>query len=115
MQESLRVLRPGGDVLLVEVDRGSRLEAVRTLMERSRVPRLLRGAALPLLRTFIIGQGMDLDDFRELSAALSLVDGRVTRLDGMPGVALTARRAGANARAAVTLASVRDGDAADLA
>ncbi len=114
MQECLRVLRPGGDVLLVEVDRGSRLEAVRTLMSRSRVPRFLRGAALPLLRTFVIGQGMDLDDFRELSAALSLADGRVARLDGMPGIALTARRAGPNARAAVALAPVPDAGAVDL-
>jgi cytochrome P450/ubiquinone/menaquinone biosynthesis C-methylase UbiE len=94
LQECLRVLRPGGDLLLVEVDRGSRLEAVRTLMSRSRVPRFLRGAALPLLRTFVIGQGMDPDDFRELMAALPLVDGRVARLAGRPGVALTARRAG---------------------
>jgi cytochrome P450/ubiquinone/menaquinone biosynthesis C-methylase UbiE len=95
MQECLRVLKAGGDLLLVEVDRGSRLEAVRALMSRSRVPKLLRGPALPLLRTFIVGQGMDLDDFRELLSTLTLVDGRVARLEGMPGIALTARRAGA--------------------
>ena len=49
MQESLRVLRPGGDLFVAEVNHGSRLEAVRALMARSRVPRPLRGAALPLL------------------------------------------------------------------
>jgi ubiquinone/menaquinone biosynthesis C-methylase UbiE len=105
MQESLRVLRPGGDLFVAEVDRGSRLEAVRALMARSRVPRPLRGAALPLLRTFIIGRGMDLDEFRELAAALPLSDSRVSRLDGQPGIALTARRAAARA---VALAPVGD-------
>jgi ubiquinone/menaquinone biosynthesis C-methylase UbiE len=97
MEECLRVVKPGGDLLIVEVDRGSRLETVRTLMQRSRVPKLLRGAALPLLRTFIVGQGMDLDEFRELQATLPLVDGEVARLPGMPGVALKARRAGGTA------------------
>jgi cytochrome P450/ubiquinone/menaquinone biosynthesis C-methylase UbiE len=106
MQESLRVLRPGGDLFVAEVDRGSRLEAVRALMGRSRVPRPLRGAALPLLRTFIIGRGMDLDEFRELAAALPLSDSRVSRLDGQPGIALIARRAAARA---VALAPVGDG------
>ena len=91
MQECLRVLKPAGEILLIEVDRGSRLEAVRTLMAHSRVPRPLRGAALPLLRTFIIGQGMDLDEFRELQEKLGL-EGRVSRLEGMPGIALSARR-----------------------
>ena len=94
MEECLRVVEPGGDLLVVEVDRGSRLDAVRTLVQRSRVPRFLRGAALPLLRTFIVGQGMDLDEFRELQATLTLVDGKVSRLPGMPGVSLRARRAG---------------------
>jgi hypothetical protein len=74
-------------------------------MARSRVPRPLRGAALPLLRTFIIGRGMDLDEFRELAAALPLSDSRVSRLDGQPGIALTARRAAARA---VALAPVGD-------
>jgi cytochrome P450/ubiquinone/menaquinone biosynthesis C-methylase UbiE len=97
MEECLRVIKPGGDLLLVEVDRGCRLDAVRKLMSASRVPRLLRGPAMPLLRTFILGQGMDLDDFRELLGTINVVDGRVTRLDGMPGIALTARRAAAQA------------------
>lgn len=93
------MIKPGGDLLVVEVDRGSRLDAVRTLVQRSRVPRFLRGAALPLLRTFIVGQGMDLDEFRELQATLTLVDGKVARLPGMPGVALRARRAGGRSAA----------------
>jgi hypothetical protein len=92
MEECLRVIKPGGDLLVVEVDRGAHLESVRALVSRSRMPGPLRGAALPLLRTFIIGQGMDLDDFREFLTMPSLVDGRVSRLTGMPGVALRGRR-----------------------
>jgi ubiquinone/menaquinone biosynthesis C-methylase UbiE len=92
MQECVRVLRPGGALLLIEVDRGSRLDTVRHLISQSQVPRPLRGVALPLLRTFIVGQGLDLDDFRELLDRLPVRDGRISRIAEWPGIMLTATR-----------------------
>lgn len=95
LAECVRVVKPGGLVLISEIDRGARLEAVQALLSRSRVPRILHGPALPLFRTFIVGQAVDLDDLRELLGSVALVDGRVARIDGTLGLALTGRRAAA--------------------
>jgi cytochrome P450/ubiquinone/menaquinone biosynthesis C-methylase UbiE len=92
LEECLRVLKPGGQLLLVEIDRGCKLDTLRTLMSASRVPRILRRAALPYLRTFIAGQAMDLDEFRELLGSLPVVGGRVARIPGQPGIVMTGRR-----------------------
>jgi cytochrome P450/ubiquinone/menaquinone biosynthesis C-methylase UbiE len=92
LEECLRVLKPGGVLLLVEIDRGCRLETLRTLMSASRVPRILKRAGLPYLRTFIAGQAMDLDEFRELLDSLPVVEGRVARIPGQPGIVMTGRR-----------------------
>lgn len=91
--ECVRVLAPGGTLLVTEADRGARLDDVQTLLSRSRVPRFLHAPALPLFRTFIIGQAIDLDDFRALLDSVPLADGRVARIAGMPGIAMTGRRA----------------------
>jgi hypothetical protein len=86
------VLKPGGELFLAEIDRACKLDTLRTLMANSRVPRILQRAALPFLRTFIAGQAMDLDEFRELLASVAVVEGRVARVPGQPGILMTGRR-----------------------
>jgi SAM-dependent methyltransferase len=93
LAECVRVLAPGGRLVVAEVDRGCRLEDARGFVARWRLPRPLAPLALVLFRTYVAGQGLDLDDARGLLAAAPLVDGRVERIAGTPGLLLAGRRA----------------------
>lgn len=93
LAECARVLAPGGRLIVVEVDRGCRLDDARGFVRRTRVPRLFTPVALAGFRTWVAGQGLDLDDARALLAALPLVDARAERLTGAPALVLEGRRA----------------------
>jgi SAM-dependent methyltransferase len=88
-----RALRPGGRLLIAEVDRGCLLDDARRFVGRWRMPSPLRPLGLVLFRTFVAGQGLDLDDVRGLVAGLPLDDVRIERIPGTPGLLLAARRA----------------------
>ena len=53
----------------------------------------MRGLALMGFRTYVAGQGLDLDDARELLAGLPLAEPLVERVAGTPAVALSGRKA----------------------
>jgi SAM-dependent methyltransferase len=94
LAECLRVLRPGGGLAVVEADRGCRHQDARAFVDRWRLPRPLRPAALVLFRTFVAGQTLDLDDARALAAALPLDPWDVRRIAGTPGLVLRGRKRG---------------------
>jgi ubiquinone/menaquinone biosynthesis C-methylase UbiE len=86
LAECSRALRPGGTLVVVEVDRGCLLDDARAFVARWRMPAAMRPLGLVLFRTFVAGQGLDLDDGRRLLAALPLRDTSVGRVAGTPGV-----------------------------
>ncbi len=93
LRECARALRPGGALLVVEADRGCVLDDARRFVARWRMPAALRPVALVLFRTYVAGQGLDLDDARRLLAALPVVDAVAERVPGTPGLLLRGRRA----------------------
>jgi ubiquinone/menaquinone biosynthesis C-methylase UbiE len=74
LDECLRVLRPGGRLLVMEADRSCRFEDVRSWARDTRTPRLLLPVLHAYFRMYIAGQSLDLDDARELWAPLPLDD-----------------------------------------
>ncbi|MFC6880698.1 MULTISPECIES: class I SAM-dependent methyltransferase [Actinomadura] len=94
--EMLRVLRPGGLLLVVEVDRGCTLRDARSFVARFRTPRPLRAPALMGFRTYIAGQGLDLDDARKLVAPLAFTDSRVERTPADPMLLISGTKAGSS-------------------
>ncbi|MCB9574107.1 MAG: class I SAM-dependent methyltransferase [Kofleriaceae bacterium] len=92
LAECARVLAPGGRLLVVEADRGCHLDDARAFVDRTRVPRLLAPVALAGFRTWVAGQGLDLDDARALVADLGLDDARAERLPGTPALVLEGTR-----------------------
>lgn len=88
LTECVRVLRPGGQLLVAEADRGCRYEDAAAFVARTRVPPLLRTTALAAFRTFVAGQSLDLDDLRALAEELPLKEFQAERQPGLPSIAL---------------------------
>ena len=93
LAECVRVLRPGGWLMVVEADRGCHLEDAREFVSRWRFPRAARTLMLAVFRTWIAWQALDLDEVRELARDLPIEGARVERIHGTPALALSGRRA----------------------
>ena len=92
LSECTRVLKPGGQLFVAEADRGCLLDDARDFVGRTRVPKPLRGVALAGFRTWVAGQGLDLDDARALLSALPLASWTAERVANTPAVLLSGTR-----------------------
>ncbi|WP_280271751.1 class I SAM-dependent methyltransferase [Nocardia wallacei] len=93
LAEMIRVLRPGGLLVIIEADRGCTFEDAQTFVDRWRLPQPVPRLCLPFFRTYIAGYGIDLDDGRRLVEDLALTGATVERIEGEPGIRITARKA----------------------
>lgn len=84
LAECVRVLSPGGRLVVIEADRGCRLEDAARFVARWQLPAALQTLALAGFRTWVAGQSLDLDDARALAAGLPLSLCRVQRIVGTP-------------------------------
>ena len=92
LAECVRALRPGGQLLVVEADRGCRLEDARSFVSRWRFPAVTRPVNLALFRTLVAGRSLDLDDARALMSDLPLARWEVIRLEGTPAILMRGER-----------------------
>lgn len=74
LAECHRVLRPGGRLLAMEVNRGCSYEDVAAFVNRTPLPELGRLLLKLYFSTYVSRQSIDLDDARALWAALPLRD-----------------------------------------
>lgn len=88
LAECARVLKPGGRLLVIEVDRGCRYDEAAAFVGRWRLPRLMRTPNLLLFRAWVAGRSLDLVEARELAAGLPLVEWSVDRIAGTPAFLL---------------------------
>jgi ubiquinone/menaquinone biosynthesis C-methylase UbiE len=95
LRECVRVLRPGGALAVAEADRGCRYEDAKAFVARWRILPPFRPVALAFFRTIVAGKALDLDEARDLLAALPLDERHVERIAGTPGLLMTARAAAA--------------------
>jgi SAM-dependent methyltransferase len=94
LAECVRVLRPGGAIAIIEIDRGCRPEDARSFVRGWRLPAPMRPIGHMLFRTFVAGQSIDLDDARALLAGLPLEESEVRRIEGTPGLLIVGRARG---------------------
>ena len=84
VSECARVLAPGGRLVIAEADRGCSLADARAFIDRWRAPPVIGTAVLAFFRTWVAGQGIDLEDARRLLAAVPLHDASAERVPGAP-------------------------------
>jgi ubiquinone/menaquinone biosynthesis C-methylase UbiE len=92
LAECVRVLKPGGPLLITEADRSTSFEDAKRFIENYTTPRFLGGINLAIFRTWIAGRSIDLDDARDLASRIHLVDKDVCRIAGMPILMISGRR-----------------------
>ena len=91
--EMLRVLRPGGLFVVVELDRDCSLADARRFIARWRLPRPARAAWLPIFRRFIAGGSINLEQARTLIADRPFEEVTVRRIPGEPALEIIGRKA----------------------
>jgi len=101
LAECVRVLKPGGPLLITETDRSTSFEDAKRFIENYTTPRFLGGINLAIFRTLIAGRSIDLDDARDLASRIHLVDKDVCRIAGMPILMISGRRPSAVAEGPV--------------
>ena len=92
LAECVRVLRPGGQLLVVEADRGCRFNDARAFVSRWRLPKAMRPLNLSMFRTFVAGRSIDLEEARSLMSELPLTSWEVSRIRGTPALLMHGRR-----------------------
>lgn len=93
LRECARVLRPGGRLAVLEVDRGCTDEAARAFVDTWRIPAFLRPAARLMFRVSVAGPSLDLEEARVLARGLALATHEVRRVPGTPALLLRGQRA----------------------
>jgi ubiquinone/menaquinone biosynthesis C-methylase UbiE len=92
LAECLRVLKPGGPLLVTEADRSATFEDCQRFVANYASPRFLGGPNLAFFRTWIAGRSIDLDDLRDLASRIDLVDKDVSRIPEFPLLMLSGRK-----------------------
>lgn len=91
VSEMTRVLKDGGPLLITETDRGCHLSDARRFARATHLPRLLQLPYLWMFRTYVAGQGLDLDEAREAAVDPDLTDAAVARVAGTPFLAISGK------------------------
>ncbi len=92
LSECARVLRPGGELFVVEADRGCRPEDVRAFVSQWRQPRVLWPFSYALFRFAVADRSPDVHEASGWIAQLGLEEASAAPLPGTPGLVMSGRR-----------------------
>jgi len=93
LAEMVRVLRPGGLLVVGELDRGCTIDDAKHFLALRTGLRFFGPIPLMLFRTYVSGLSIDLADAQALVAALPLTDVEVQRRPGLPVLQFQGRKA----------------------
>lgn len=92
LNECIRVLKPGGKLLIVEVDRACTLADTEKFISGWKIPRWMQPGGVALFRTWVAGHSPDLLEAQALSSQCSLSASTVERIPDTPALILQGTR-----------------------
>lgn len=92
ISECIRVLKPGGYILIVEADRGCRMDDSIRFVDKWRLPKIMRPLLLAMFRTWVAGQAIDLDDSRGLMSQFNLTELEINRIAKTPALMIKGKK-----------------------
>lgn len=93
LAECVRVLKPGGPLLVTDADRSATFDDSAEFVRHYKFPRIFDAIQLAVFRTWIAGRSVDLDEGRELADRVDLIDVEVGRVPDSPIMMIAGRRA----------------------
>lgn len=90
LSECVRVTRPGGRLVIVEIDGASTIDEVRRFSRLSRVPVGIRRAYVRFAMRTVVGVAPDLRALRAVFECLDVSELEIHKLDGLPFAVVTA-------------------------
>lgn len=89
LQECCRVLKKGGHLFVIEVDRACTLNDTRSFISHWKIPSFIRPGGIAMFRTWVAGHSLDIIEAKALASALPLQDAKVERMTGSPAFLLS--------------------------
>lgn len=90
--ECLRVLKPGGPLLVTDSERGVHHDVASEFVSRWRSPRFMRDVNLGIYYTWVAGRSLDLADARAVADGLQLDELRVAHVPDSPIFEIAGRK-----------------------
>lgn len=88
VSECVRVLRPGGRLIIAEANRACTLDDARNFVGQWHIPRIARPVVMPLFYTFVAGQAIAPNEAQAHLDSQPLTDTEVRLQPGLPSLAM---------------------------
>ncbi len=88
IKEAIRVLKPGGSLVIIEADRACLLEDARSFVSLMRLPKFYHPIALAIFRTWVAGQSITIPEIESYVKLIGDLKYRLKKIEGFPGFLL---------------------------
>ncbi len=92
VRECLRVLKPGGPLLITDAERGVHHDVANEFVSRWRSPRFMHDVSLGIYYTWVAGRSLDLADARAVVEGMPIGDLRVAHVPDSPIFEIAGRK-----------------------
>jgi len=92
VSECIRVLRPGGQLIIAEIDRGCSFQDAFHFIQQWRIPGFSRPIFLAFFRTWVAGQSIDLDEAKQLMTHFSLSQCQIQKISNTPALLIQGQK-----------------------
>lgn len=94
LKECVRVLKPNGTLVIIEANRSATWDECLAFVRQWNIPELLQWPATLFFQKVVAGQAFTKEEMESFLTNLPLKETSVTRIEGLPGLVIHARKNG---------------------